>query len=214
MGTYNNYNNHHHQQQMILQNTNFSALVRPNIERVCATAKLMVVLSGLMIPFGFFMFAFAGFSAAESQTMGFPPLIPVAMLIFMGGGIMTGVFSVRLAKYNQLKNFIGEIKGHDKISIDSLTLSKYIGKSSVLLLIKRLIQTKNLADYEIIGEVGVAKKSLHATTRDFASRSDNAAPVNAHAPVEGKKRDHRCPGCGTAITHAGRFCDFCGTRLD
>jgi len=80
-------------------------------------------------------------------------------------------------------------------------------------IVERLIETKNIEGYEVIGLVGVAKTSLRARESDFVV-AQHVNVVGGNTTTQEQQRATHCAGCGSAITkESGKFCGFCGTKL-
>ena len=149
-----------------------------------------------------------------SPNLSFLPMVIVGVvlaIVFLAG---ISRLAVKSNKLKTLATLTNEIKGHDKVSIEDLSISKtnlHVGNSGIVLIVKKLIETGNLAGYEVIGSVGIAKVSLHATDIDFLPPSEavNAMVNNV------RKRASKCPGCGAPLNKStGSFCVYCGSRLN
>lgn len=191
--------------------------IKPDIYGVYSSAKRMRTLFIALIPVCMILFMGGGIS---SGMIGFY-MFPFALIGFFGFGacgILMGLFANKAAKIKLVIDFKNEIEARDKTNLDDLTLSRYIGKNSVILIINKLIQTDNLRGYEIIGSVGVARTELMAKERDFVSAAVTDALKVAKENIQSTQstqRRYRCPSCGAAITEqTGKFCTFCGTRLE
>ena len=191
--------------------TNITAKVKPDMQSANKTATAWLVFSILLIPAGMICFMAPAFTGSFMDSGGFPPTIFIGMVCFMGGGVLSGVMGIKKAYISQIVNLMNEIKSHDKISIESLSLSTYVGKAQMIMLIKKLIETGNLSEYQVIGEVGVAKITVQARESDFVS---TATYVNGPVTVTAHPKPSKCPSCGSPITKDDdKFCDHCGTRL-
>jgi|GEM_PF-2934073 len=149
-----------------------------------------------------------------SANWAFFPLILIGAVGAVAFLIRVSKLTLKGSKQKALITIMNEIKGHDKINIADLSINKthsYIGKSTIFLIIKKLVETGNLGGYEVIGVVGVAKTSCRATERDFMS------PAHAAGVIVGdvKKRAAKCTGCGAPISKSSDgFCGYCGSRID
>lgn len=152
--------------------------------------------------------------------------------------VLTSTCGARASKLKTLKELVFEIGAQEKASLDFLSIRQGfvpLSKAAVIRIINRLIETGNLQDYEVIGEVGVARTSFHAHPSDFnvidtgksvgfgarvgaaiSAFTNPAAAKAQQAPQQPPQpRQTHCVGCGSAIKKgSGRFCEFCGTRLD
>lgn len=190
--------------------------IKPNVNASHNSAKAKRNLFAVLIPVCMILFM-GGFSLAFEIKEPFDPpnfaFLLFGILGFIGFpicGVLMGFFSIKAAKFQIIITLKNEIEAHEKTKLDDLSLSGYIGKNSVVLVINKLIKTGNLVGYEVIGNVGVAKTELRAKERDFVTPSTGGYT----APVENTRR-FKCPNCGAAITEkTGKFCTFCGTRLE
>lgn len=143
--------------------------------------------------------------------------------VFLGlAGIITfaiklGLSASKQTKLKILRTTILEIRGRDKVSIESLSINRAsffpISKSTILLILHRLIETGNLDGYEIIGEIGIAKVNSRAKLSDFGGKNPPAAVVEEQPQVVTGRRGV-CPGCGAGVGRSkGKACEFCGTGL-
>ena len=127
-------------------------------------------------------------------------VIPVMVILFTSVKIDTSV------------KLMNEIKKTDKRRLDALFAYHSLGKTQMIAIINKLIETKNLEGYEVIGDVGIAKTELHAAESDFEVAPPVYTQVIIQQPLE--KRPNNCPNCGAAIKEdSGKFCPFCGTRV-
>ena len=206
-----NYNYSYYNQQPVqpVSGNDLLDLVKPNIEAAHKRVSKKAVTFGALIPVCMVCFM-AGLPLGFMVSWAFIALTPIGFFGFGFCGIMIGVSGSKTFKYKLLVTLKNEIMWNDKISINSLSLSHAVGTSSVIMLVKKMIDTGNLDGYEVIGQVGVAKRSVMARESDFAGAP--AEPVRV--VVDGVRRQlYNCPNCGNAITSGERFCDHCGTRL-
>ena len=70
-------------------------------------------------------------------------------------------------------------------------------------MLRLLIQTENLADYEIIADKVIAKKSLGLKPEDLF---EPAIPADKDSAGTNK-----CPNCGAV--NSGRECPYCGFKF-
>ena len=175
-------------------------------------------------------------SGPRSPNTTFIPFVIIGAATFVTSIVFTSILGVRVARLHTLNTLVIEIVSQQKASIDFLSIRQGfnpISNVAVVRIINRLIETGNLQDYEVIGEVGVAHTSLHARPSDFnvvntpptlgarvgaainAFTNPNKQQQPTQPPAPEQPRSNRCSGCGSAITKkSGRFCEFCGIRLD
>lgn len=215
-----NFNNGHYSNYY---NNNFARIndagalvgcITPNIDGAYSAVKAKRNLLIALIPVCMILFMGGGILFGVTGG-GFGPnfaMLPLVFLGFIGFGVcstLQGVFHLKLARLQLIVDLKHEIEARDKTNLNDLSLSSYIGKNSIIIIIKKLIDTNNLTGYEIIGSMGVAKTELRAKERDFIALS--AERIMA----ENMTRRFNCPNCGAAITKdTDKFCEFCGTRLD
>ena len=185
--------------------------VKPNIVRLYHRYMVLGIISGVGIAGSVAMFmggGMAGMGNFDAGSFGFSPLVYVG---FAGIAICSMLMSLffTLAYHKKiLKDLLMEIKGHEKVSIENLSL-QHVGRGSLLLIIKKLISTGNLHGYEVVGEVGVARTDIGARVSDFMVGGRVAA-----APQSSRPKKNKCDSCGANVTEStGDFCKFCGTRL-
>ena len=203
---------HHH--TYMPSGTDLLRNVKPNMKSTYKAAKIRTGLCACLIPVGFILFVTGGFMGVSSFNPGFPPGVLIGFFMFGAGGFLTVFSSISIAKLKHLIGLIDEIQGHDKVSLESLSLHGTIGKSSLMLIIKKLINTGNLNEYELIGESGVAKKSIQARENDFTSTTSTATATASAWAENTPPPPKRCPNCGASVTEKNeRTCRFCNSRL-
>lgn len=169
-------------------------------------------------------------------NMAFLPGIVIGAIGFITFIVFVSICGVRVLKLRTLKTLVSEIQAQEKVSLAHLSISQGFrtpSTASIIRIINRLIETGNIQDYEIIDEVGVARTSAHARPSDFNIASTGGGGIGIGArvgaaisaftnpagtqiqPQPSQPRATHCAGCGSAIKKgSGRFCEFCGTRLD
>ena len=179
------------------------AKVKPNIQGELAKAKRRKNILFACIPLCMIMFM-GGAVLSSVTARGFFWPIPVIGFIGFGlTGVLLSVAHMNIFKLQALMTLIYEITGLERTSIDNLSLSLTVGKSSVILIIRQLIATRNLDGYELIGEVGVAKTGT-ARASDFMPSMQSVSGQFFHT----------CGRCGAVIgEQGGAFCSYCGARL-
>lgn len=197
--------------------------IKPDINSTYNSAKNLRTLFIALIPVCMILFMGGGMLLGMTGSDFGPNLamLPILFLGFFGFGAcgaLTGVFANKAAKLKLVIDLKNEIEARDKTNLDDLSLSSYVGKNSVILIINKLIETGNLKGYEVVGDVGVARTELRAKERDFVSKAVvdalQVANENMRSAQNTQKR-YRCPGCGAPITEqTGKFCTFCGVRLE
>jgi predicted XRE-type DNA-binding protein len=194
-------------------------MIVPNIAAIHKKLNKRKILFACLIPVSVIMFMGGGILFGTTGS-DFGPNFAMMPIMFLGffsfpvWGILIGITSMKTASYQVLINLINEISFQDKCHLDSLTLSKMTGRSTVIMAINKLIETGNLPDYEVIGDVGVAKTSLRARVSDFPAAAASAFHPAATPTEVAPSRTH-CPGCRAPITRqTDRFCPFCGVKMD
>jgi len=240
----------------------FKSIV-PNIGGTYARAKKRTTLFSLLIAAGFIVMVvsiilmfttgersvkkgweghYSAFGANFGNTtispnMAFLPFAIIGAATFVVFIVLTSKNGMRQSKLGTLNTLVNEIASQEKASLAYLSISQGfspISKASVIRIINRLIETKNLEGYEVIDEVGVARTDAKAVPSDFnvvaapqpvgigarvgaaISAFTNPASDQTQQPAQpAKPRPTHCAGCGSAIKKgSGRFCEFCGTRLE
>ena len=195
--------------------------IRPNFKKTSGGSTATVIGAIIMI-IGILLFMSPAFTPqATSGSMGPPPLIFVGFFMFPVGAMIIGVGQYGRIKDRKILTLIREIEASERISIQSLSINFVIGTAGTIMLIRRLIETKNLEGYEIIGEMGVAKITAGATPQDFmgaqgANMGFAGSPVGMGQPVgqPAQQRRTHCAGCSAPIReNTGRFCNHCGTKI-
>jgi len=127
--------------------------------------------------------------------------IPLCIIIFIGGvliplftksyfvifaiigfiGLLTAIVNSILlsTKRDNIKiiiKTIDEICGKDCSYISELFLAKLIGENKILKIIKKLIETRNIENYEIVGDIAVAKTELRLKKEDLKPTKKNVPP--------------------------------------
>jgi len=185
-------------------------LVTPNIHAKNAKTKTAFAFAIAGIPICMVLFMLGG-ALSGVISFGFMALTLIGFVGFGICGMVLNVLHLKKEKYKHLIILLDEIKMNDKSIIDNLSITRTIGKNSVIGIIRKLIETKNLEDYEIIGDIGVAQKSLQARVSDFAVVVNKQVIMTAQQEPQ---RPPRCSSCGAAVKQdSGRFCAFCGTKL-
>lgn len=169
-------------------------------------------------------------------NMVFLPGIIIGAIGFVISIIFISICGARVLKLRTLKTIVSEIQAQEKASLAHLSISQGFrtpSTASIIRIINRLIETGNIQDYEVIDELGVARTSAHARPSDFNTASTGGGGIGIGArvgaaisaftnpagtqvqPQPSQPRATHCAGCGSAIKKgSGRFCEFCGTRLD
>ena len=175
-----------------------------------------------------------------TPAMQYLPTLILGVVGFFVFLVLAIVLAVRVHRLCALRTLVREISSVDKVAFDNLSIRRSVyslSNATTAAVVKKLIDTRNLDGYEVIGELGVAKISFHARESDFPKPQSAVANTanaigkavgnitreftsgfnNTPAPQkeEAKPKNHRCPSCGSAITTASnRFCEFCRTRLE
>jgi len=185
---------HHGNNHIDFSSVDFISLVAPNMEGVYSAIRKKGKAAMVLVLVSFILFI---------------PTFGLTMPLFMIGGILAGINSQKEQKLKQIILLMNEIKYNDKCFIESLTMTRHKGRSSVAMVIRRLIETGNLDGYSLIGDIAVAKTSLGLSERNFTQGSQN---IVFH-PVS-EARSNRCESCGAAKTGGDdKACGFCGTKF-
>lgn len=167
-------------------------------------------------------------------NMVFLPGIIIGAIGFVIFIVFISICGARVLKLRALKTLVSEIQAQEKVSFAHLSISQGFrapSTASIIRIVNRLIETGDLQNYEVIDEVGVARTSIHARSSDFStvnapigigarvsaaiSAFTHPASAQAQPAQPPQPRATHCAGCGSAIKKgSGRFCEFCGTRLD
>ncbi|MCL1901207.1 MAG: zinc ribbon domain-containing protein [Firmicutes bacterium] len=144
----------------------------------------------------------------RQRKMGKWVIICLPFTILFGLGAIP--LFIIAAKSNRLAVLIRHmelLEKYGKLSFDAFTLGRYGSKDICVKVAAKLIESKNLDGYEIIGDIGVAKIEMHATVKDFE-------PVPLEVIYKEVKQIYNCPNCGSAITANSKSCPYCGTKLN
>ena len=134
---------------------------------------------------------------------------PFTLLLGLGAIPMI-IISIKHNRLSILINLKERIRKNDKLRLDSISVSCVTDKDTTIKIINRLIETGHLSEYEIIGDVGIAKKQLGAVEKDF-----KVIPQFTQVIINEREPLRTCPQCGAAVTKDNRnYCSFCGTLLN
>ena len=128
------------------------------------------------------------------------------VIVFGLGAIPLFIFAVKQNRLAILLKTKHQIQRNNRTRFNEMILLAHVNKEEAIKIINRIIEAGNLIGYEIVGEIGVAKKELHATVKDF--------DVIPQIIVQNQEALRTCPNCGAAVTKENRnYCSFCGTVL-
>jgi len=155
-------------------------------------------------PFAFAIFIFlalifiAAFAVGGVGTNAF-------MWVSLGGFVFSfvvgGYFLIKADAYAPLADTIDQIERHETIKITDLILYEKFEQHMVAEIVDRLIESKNLVGYKLIGGVGVAKNEIDVSEEYFDLEEGATVPV-------------KCKNCGAARTRrSGKFCEYCSGKF-
>ena len=134
---------------------------------------------------------------------------------FIGFAIFSMLTSYLYGRYKvayAMVVVINQIEQIEKILIENIDYTIGSRNTNTLYVIKLLIQTHNLEDYEIIENTMVAKKDLHLTKKDV---TEDMMPEVVLTNINKNEKciDGYCPKCGTQLEAGDNFCSKCGYRI-
>lgn len=206
-----------------------TACVVPNVE---GRYKRMRALSiaGLCVAIA----AFVGtilciilFVAADISSIQYMS-IPMPFIVF---GMMIFIFAnVKSMQYARVKSVVNTVKTREKV----LLIDIFPFEANALELAQALIDTGNLAEFELVAGVLLAKKELHVSEEEavamhnermngaggmmgammgvppvYPAAQDDMTPTKTAEP-----KPRFCTQCGAKLSSTDKFCPSCGTKLD
>jgi len=186
-------------------------VLRENIGEHAASLRSKARLGGILVPVGFVLFVIGGISMAASGSFGFPVPVLIGFFAFGAGGFMSAVYGGQAAAAGAYVSLQNQVRSADKTLINNLSFTPAQREADTLNAVKGLIRTGNLPGYEVIADMMVAKSSLGIRPEDIAVGGGGESKVvlvskSSSAPA-------KCPSCGAAPRSAGKFCEYCGTKL-
>ncbi len=176
------------------------SVIKKNMEKHAAKLKALSVFSGIGILVCFIGFGVLGFTMLGSS--GFPAVILIPFFGFAIFGFLTSYFSMKATAAASAVKLMNQVKSSDRTDIENLCFAG-TAPADVLYMLRLLIQTENLADYEIIADKVIAKKSLGLKPEDLF---EPAIPADKDSAGTNK-----CPNCGAV--NSGRECPYCGFKF-
>ena len=146
----------------------------------------------------------------------FAIMIPAIFGAMIMAVITASYGGMGIYKINRLIDVLDEIGDNDMAPLALLSMTELVGITPTIAIINKLIQTKNLEGYEVIGQVGVAKITVQARESDFVKQARQSEPSFIGGDTQNtSQRRNQCDGCGARITERNRdkFCSFCGGKL-
>lgn len=104
----------------------------------------------------------------------------------------------------QMVSLMDQIEACDRIAVDDLIMP-YAGNREIAYAVALLMRHGNLAEYELIANKLVAKKSLHLSAEDITEEGDVVVRKKEPEAV-------KCPSCG-GNPGDSNYCPYCGCRL-
>jgi len=209
-------NSHYHSsyhtsnQHPSYQSIDFAKQVTENMQGKYSRLKTRVILFALCIPLCMILFMCGGVLTGVTGNFAFIALTVIGFFCFPVSGIAVGITTAKAAAAKRTLGIIDEIYAKDCTYIKDLSLASHIGENKTLVLVKRLIETKNVEFYEVVGDIAVAKTELRLKVSDLIKKADSTSisTINVIA-----NKPSRCLSCGSAITDNSKFCSYCGSRL-
>lgn len=199
----------------VMQWAAVSKYVKPDMDKKVKSYTALSVFGFILGIAGFVSFALFGILVVVRFGFEYFPYIVIPFVCFPAG-MATGMVS--LAKKAQFKALLGvaeQIKQYDRVLIVKLVPSAagtYFA-SDYVLLIKKLIETKNLEGYEVVADVVVAKTELHVSEYDAKQEYEEYVKLQ-NGIVEEEEVITECPSCGAPVENLdAKFCQYCGKIL-
>lgn len=193
-------------------NINMETILRKDMVEFHHRMKKFTTLSSFVIAIGFIGFACVPIMAITNESFEFMGIIPVFFLMFVGGALGSSFFGVRASSAKTIINYINTIKEMEYITISDASDCLQTDIGNALFITRELIKNENLADYEVIENKIIARKSLHLTKDDII----NTNPNQPNKIVINKNKQDlvlKCPSCGAKIDGKSNNCEYCGSYL-
>ena len=187
----------------MLSTVDFENVVAENMRDKAKALKrrASMFFAGIFICF----FSFAGFGFLASFTGGLTViLIPLVMVGFVVCGILSGTTTAKYQAARQMVSLMDQIEACDRIAVDDLIMP-FAGSREIAYAVALLMRHGNLAEYELIANKLVAKKSLHLSAEDITEEGDVVVRKKEPEVV-------KCPSCG-GNPGDSNYCPYCGCRL-
>lgn len=189
---------------------NLDSNIVPNMTERCIKLKRRMVFLGLCIPICMVLFMGGAILSGVTGNFAFIAFTPIGFFGFAATGVFLGLTGQKMSGAKFVVETIDEIYAKDCTYIKDLFLAQHIGVNKTLIIVKKLIQTKNIDFYEVVGDVAVAKTELRLKAKDLIKNTASEVPTNINIITD---KPTKCPSCGSAITDNSKFCSYCGSRL-
>ena len=131
--------------------------VEPDITKTFGTQKALAFLFFFLVPASFVVFLLGGIITGMTANLLYAPTMIIGISGIVVFGILGSFYASKAKKIKPLARLISEIKQRQRVDIDSLTLTEMIVRKSVVEIINKLIETKNLGNYKLIDETSVER---------------------------------------------------------
>jgi rubrerythrin len=142
-------------------------VIRPNLPEYAQQLKLYATISGVMIAVCFISFAVVGASGGEG-------LILLPFFGFGGFGFLTAMLSAKYAQADALVQVMRQIQASKYIKIKDISYKYALMNADKVYAIKLLIESGNLADYEIKDDIVIRKGEVYKEKEEKMDESFGA----------------------------------------
>jgi len=192
--------------------TNYERNIVPNMAEKFQTLKRRRTLLFVCMPLCMIFFMGGGVLSGVTQNFAFIAFVPIGFFGFAATGIALSFISNKITSVQSVVSLIGEINARDCTYFKDLSLARYVGENKILIIVKKLITTKNIDGYETVGDIAVAKKELYLKPSDLINNSTQGGSDSSKINLT-VNRPTKCPNCGSAVTDNSQFCSYCGSKL-
>ena len=202
--------NHHHRREVMLPEPN--KVVREDMKGYVPKLKLYLIGSGIGIAVCFISFILLPMSLMSRMShpgSDFSFNFASVLIPFIGFAVFGFLSSYDYGRYRvgyAMLMVIEQIERTDKILIKNIDYHTGKSNNSTLYVIKLLMDTNNLPEYEIVEDTMVAKKSLSMSKKDVEKA------IMPEVVVVNDKTVGYCFRCNNTLQAGDVFCSKCGTK--
>lgn len=194
--------------------------IKPDMDKRIVVYKVFQILS-LVIAIGGFA-AYMVLSVSGVLVMTDKTWYILIPFICVPLGIFAfALFTASNTTCRFIVNFVIQVKQYDKVLIAEV-LPEFVGNSaSNLQFVNKLISTKNLADYKVVGNVLIAKRSILISDEEAKVEYEQYVAQHANTTAQAIIINNNveqaivssCPYCGANVEEQDKYCQYCGRRL-